>query len=298
MNASSILRSFACSRSDLSKFTRGPPGGRFRKNRRSNWGQSRQSLPHGNRRGGRVSASERIADEIGTAVTVQRMVFGNAGARPAPVSALLATLTGEPALWVDFLFNAQGEDVVSGRRSAHGHDELAAVLPEVWSPSVAAAQQLERAFSDMQDFEFTVQEGRFYMFQTWAGKRTPQAAARIALDMEAKADRRRRGPRTYGGLDRKTLGRPRVVAPNGAQLAPLARAATASSGVAIGEIALDEARVVAALRRRSDRVVRRDAETGEIGALQSAAGLLTQRGARTSHAAVVARQLGKVCLVG
>ncbi len=181
------------------------------------------------------------------------MVFGNAGGQSgAGVGFTRDPATGEPALWVDFLFNAQGEDVVSGRRSAHGHDELAAVLPAVWQALVDAASDLEHAFADMQDFEFTVQEGRLFMLQTRAGKRTPQAAARIALDMldeglvAADVARER-----TAGLDREALARPRVVAPNGTALVPLARAASASSGVAIGEIALDEARAVDSPRRGS-----------------------------------------------
>jgi pyruvate,orthophosphate dikinase len=242
-----------------------------------------------------------ISDAIGTAVTVQSMVFGNAGGQSgAGVGFTRDPATGEPALWVDFLFNAQGEDVVSGRRNAHGHDELATVLPGVWLALGNASQQLEHAFADMQDFEFTVQEGRLFMLQTRAGKRTPEAAARIALDMldqgliTADVARER-----TSGLDRKSLGQSRIVAQNGAAPTPLARAATASSGVAVGEIALDEARAVARSSAGMQVVlVRRDAETSDIAALQAATGLLTQRGARTSHAAVVARQLGKVCLVG
>jgi pyruvate,orthophosphate dikinase len=242
-----------------------------------------------------------ISDSMGTAVTVQSMVFGNAGGQSgAGVGFTRDPATGEPALWVDFLFNAQGEDVVSGRRSAHGHDELAAVLPGVWLALENATQQLEQAFADMQDFEFTVQEGRLFMLQTRAGKRTPQAAARIALDMLDQGlitpDVARE--RT-AGLDRKALVRSRVVAENGEALVPLARAATASNGVTVGEIALDEARALARSATGAKVVlVRRDAETSDIAALESATGLLTQRGARTSHAAVVARQLGKVCLVG
>jgi pyruvate,orthophosphate dikinase len=201
---------------------------------------------------------------------------------------------------VDFLFNAQGEDVVSGRRSAHGHDELAAFLPAVWQALLDAVWQLEHTFADMQDFEFTVQEGRLFILQSRVGKRTPYAAARIALDLLDEglisADLARE--RTVG-LDREALARPRIVAPNGGTLVPLARAATASNGVAIGEIALDETRVIARHGAGAPVVlVRRDAETSDIAALESATGLLTQRGARTSHAAVVARQLGKVCLVG
>lgn len=242
-----------------------------------------------------------ISDAIGTAVTVQSMVFGNSGGQAgAGVGFTRNPATGEPALWVDFLFNAQGEDVVSGRRTAHGHDELSAVLPEVWLALQDAARQLENTFADMQDFEFTVQDARLYMLQTRAGKRTPYAAARMAFDMldagliGADVARQR-----TAGLDREALALPRIVAQDGALRAPLARAASASSGVASGEIALDEAR---ALARHGAGVpvilVRRDAETSDLSALESATGLLTQRGARTSHAAVVARQLGKVCLVG
>ena len=242
-----------------------------------------------------------IPADIGTAVTVQCMVFGNAGGQSgAGVGFTRDPASGEPAPWVDFLFNAQGEDVVSGRRSANGHDELATVLPEVWHELTEAAQQLEHDFCDMQDFEFTVQDGRLFMLQTRSGKRTPQAAARIALDL---LDEGLIGPQLAlertADLDRESLARRCVVATGGTALSPLGRAATASSGVAVGEIALDEARAVA--RHESGVpvvLVRRDAETSDIAALESATGLLTQRGARTSHAAVVARQLGKVCLVG
>jgi pyruvate,orthophosphate dikinase len=242
-----------------------------------------------------------IAGTIGTAVTVQQMVFGNAGGQSgAGVGFTRDPATGEPGLWVDFLFNAQGEDVVSGRRSAHGHDELAAVLPAVWKALVDAAHQLEQALSDMQDFEFTVQDGRLFMLQTRVGKRTPQAAARIALDLldehviTASVARER-----TAGLDRQSLAQTRIVSASGAPILPLAAAATASIGVAIGEIALDGARARARHGAGAAVVlVRRDADTSDISALESAVGLLTQRGARTSHAAVVARQLGKVCLIG
>jgi len=243
----------------------------------------------------------RIPDAIGTAVTVQRMVFGNAGGQSgAGVGFTRDPTAGEPALWVDFLFNAQGEDVVSGRRNAHGHEELSAVLPAVWQALRDAARQLEHAFGDMQDFEFTVQDGGLYMLQTRNGKRTPRAAARIALDMldegliTADVARER-----TAGLDRESLAMPRVVTKDGVASLPLARAITASSGVAIGEIALDQARAAARHGAGAPTVlVRRDAETSDISALEFSTGLLTQRGARTSHAAVVARQLGKVCLVG
>ncbi|PZP33931.1 MAG: pyruvate, phosphate dikinase [Roseateles depolymerans] len=246
-------------------------------------------------------AAHHISDAIGTAVTVQTMVFGNAGVSSgAGVGFTRDPSSGANALWVDFLFNAQGEDVVSGRRSAHGHAQLAEVLPEVWAQLHVATALLESAFGDMQDFEFTVQQGRLYLLQTRSGKRTPQAAARIALDLLAQglidADTARE--RT-AALDEPALALLRVVASDGAPLQPLASAAAASAGVAVGEIAFDAARAAA---RRADGaeviLVRRDAETADMAALQHATGLLTQRGARTSHAAVVARQMGRVCLVG
>lgn len=246
-------------------------------------------------------AAHGIADTIGTAVTVQAMVFGNAGAHSgAGVGFTRDPSSGAPQLWVDFLFNAQGEDVVSGRRSAHGHAVLAEILPEVWSQLQTAAALLERAFGDMQDFEFTVQDGRLYLLQTRSGKRMPRAAARIALDLLAQGviDVATAQART-AALDAQSLRLQVVLAADGEALQPLAQAASASAGVAVGEIALDEARARARHEAGAPVIlVRRDAETSDMAALEHAAGLLTQHGARTSHAAVVARQMGRVCLVG
>ncbi|MBI5256895.1 MAG: pyruvate, phosphate dikinase [Burkholderiales bacterium] len=242
-----------------------------------------------------------LDDAMGTAVTVQQMVFGNAGGSSgAGVGFTRHPSTGDPEPWVDFLFNAQGEDVVSGRRSALGHEALALATPGVWAELQAATQQLEQAFGDMQDFEFTVEQGRLYLLQTRTGKRTPQASARIALDLHAAGViSRAEALRRTAGLDDEALALTRTVADDGSTLTPLAQAVSACTGVASGEIVLDEAR--ARERRAAGAAVlllRQDAETRDIAALDQAEGLLTTRGARTAHAAVVARQLGKVCLVG
>lgn len=242
-----------------------------------------------------------VDHRIGTAVTVQRMVFGNAGGLSgAGVGFTRDPSIGEPRPWVDFLFNAQGEDVVSGRRSALGHDALATVAPSIWQALLAVTRRLEQAFGDMQDFEFTVEQGQLHILQTRNGKRTPLAAARIALDLmdEGVIDARTAADRTIG-LDARALVQRRIGAADGGLIEPIANAPSASSGVACGEIVLDETRA-RARREAGARVilVRHDAETRDIGALDLADGLLTCRGARTSHAAVVARQLGKVCLVG
>jgi len=244
---------------------------------------------------------KQLDEATGTAVTVQRMVFGNAGgASGAGVGFTRHPSTGEHEPWVDFLFNAQGEDVVSGRRSAQGHDELAAVAPQVWAELLEATQRLEEAFGDMQDFEFTVEEGHLFLLQTRSGKRTPRAAARIALDLlDSGLIGRDEALRRTAGLDAAALTLAQVVSADGAELHELAHALSACTGVAIGEVAFDEER--ARSRHAAGAAVvllRQDAETSDITALEIASGLLTTRGARTSHAAVVARQLGKVCLVG
>lgn len=245
---------------------------------------------------------KQLDDRMGTAVTVQRMVFGNAGGTSgAGVGFTRHPSTGEPHPWVDFLFNAQGEDVVSGRRSAQGHEELASVAPRVWHELLHATQQLETAFKDMQDFEFTVENNRLFLLQTRNGKRTTQAAARIALDLadEGIITPAEALQRTEG-FDEASLSITRVVNSTGTQaLQPLAQAISAAHGVAIGEIVLDESQAQTEhAQGKSLILVRPEAETRDIVALDLAQGLLTARGARTSHAAVVARQLGKVCLVG
>lgn len=184
-----------------------------------------------------------IADSIGTAVTIQTMVYGNAGGRSGSgVGFTRDPVSGNPSLWIDFLFNAQGEDVVSGRRSAYGHDELAAVMPAVWKALVDTAAQLEHEFGDMQDFEFTVQDGHLFLLQARNGKCSAQARARIALDLvdeglitsEVACDR-------TAALNIDDLVTTRSVTSGGKPLTPIAHAASASNGIAIGEIAFDEA---------------------------------------------------------
>ena len=244
----------------------------------------------------------RIDPAMGTAVTIQCMVFGNSGGHSgAGVGFTRDPTTGARQPWVDFLANAQGEDVVSGRRNAHGHQALASVAPDAWHKLQDAVQALEHEFSDMQDFEFTVQDGVLYLLQTRSGKRTPMAAARIALDLmdEGLIDAATALERTKD-LREEELGTVRLASQGDSRstVSPLGQAISASSGVVSGEIALDGPRAAArAAEGVSVVLVRQDADTNDIAALEFAAGLLTQRGARTSHAAVVARQLGKVCLV-
>jgi pyruvate,orthophosphate dikinase len=247
-----------------------------------------------------------IDESMGTAVTIQRMVFGNSGSHAgAGVGFTRNPITGDKHLWIDFLTNAQGEDVVSGQRNAHGHESLAETAPAAWTALQHAASAIEGEFQDMQDFEFTVQDGSLYMLQSRNGKRTAIASARIALDMleEGLIDARTAQQRTEH-LSLEELSTLEVVVKSeegkaGMGVKPIASAIPACNGVVVGEIVLnaEEARKKNAAGKPII-LVRNDAQTSDIEALDISLGLLTHRGARTSHAAVVARQLGKVCLVG
>jgi len=239
-----------------------------------------------------------LDDAAGTAVTVQTMVFGNAGGTSgAGVGFTRDPATGARALYFDFCCNGQGEDVVAGRRTVADSDGLRALLPDAYHALEAVAARLEALFRDAQDFEFTVQDGKLFLLQTRRAQRTPMAALRMAVDM---ADEGLITPeqalRLLCGVDLASLGRARFAPP---LPKPVAQAVVAGAGVASGPMALDEA---AAARFAADGtpaiLVRPETLTEDIAGLAQAAGLLTAAGSRTAHAAVVARQLGKVCLVG
>jgi pyruvate, orthophosphate dikinase len=240
-----------------------------------------------------------LDDSVGTAVTLQAMVFGNSGSTSgAGVGFTRDPATGENSLYLDFLFNAQGEDVVSGRCPVHDTARLADRLPLVAEELRGLKAVLEAEFNDMQDFEFTVMDGRLYLLQTRAGKRTPWAALRIALDMVRERQITQREalallrPYDLGRIERTRLER-------GVSAEPLATAVAASIGVAAGGVAFDRRRAVElAARGQPVILVRPQIETADIEGIAAAEGVLTAAGGRTSHAAVVARQLGKVCLVG
>jgi len=239
-----------------------------------------------------------LDDLAGTAVTVQTMVFGNAGGTSgAGVGFTRDPATGERTLYFDFCCNGQGEDVVAGRRTLADGDRLRALLPDAFHALEAVATRLEALFHDAQDFEFTVQEGKFYLLQTRRAQRTALAALRMAVDMVAEglvtpAEALHR----LDGLDLASLGRTHFAPP---LPAPLALAVVAGAGVASGPVALDAAAAARfAVAGTPAILVRPETLTADIAGLADAAGLLTAAGSRTAHAAVVARQLGKVCVVG
>lgn len=240
----------------------------------------------------------RIDPSLGTAVVVQTMVFGNAGGTSGSgVGFTRDPATGEDTLYLDFLFNAQGEDVVSGRHAIGRGPALADVLPEVHERLRQIKQLLEREFRDMQDFEFTVENRRLFLLQARNGKRTPWAALRIAVDMvDAGLISPAEALAQLARFDPASIRRVRLADPN---QTPVAHAVPAGIGVASGVIALSAERAIELADAGTPVIlVRQDIATEDIAGIAAAEGVLTAGGARTSHAAVVARQLGKVCLVG
>lgn len=241
----------------------------------------------------------RLGTAAGTAVCVQTMVYGNGGGTSgAGVAFTRDPATGENALYMDFLFNAQGDDVVSGRHDLGERAQIGALLPEVLQQIEALRKRLETEFGDLQEFEFTVQNGQLYMLQTRSGKRTPLAALRIAVEMVAEGLLTpEEALARLQDCKLRSIQTESVRARDGQE--PLARAIPAGVGVAVGEIALDpETARRRAAAGKAVILVREDISTDDVGGIASAAGILTARGGRTAHAAVVARQMGKVCLVG
>jgi pyruvate,orthophosphate dikinase len=235
-----------------------------------------------------------LPDDLGTAVTVQRMVFGNAGGNSgAGVGFTRDPSTGENRLYTDWLAHAQGEDIVSGRRRVTSEDDL----PEWLRKRLAiVGASLERAFLDAQEFEFTVENGELFMLQTRTAKRTALAALRIAVDhVDSGLIGPKEAVRRLAVIDIDAIATRRVEPGE----PPIARAIAAGIGVAAGPAVFSvEAAHAAAERGVPGILVRNEIATDDIAGIAVAGGVLTATGGRTSHAAVVARQMGKVCLVG
>ena len=233
----------------------------------------------------------------GTAVNVQAMVFGNLGDDCATGVAFTRNpATGTPELYGEFLTNAQGEDVVAGIRNPEPLTELAKLLPAAHAALVANARLLEDHFRDMQDLEFTIQHGTLYMLQTRSGKRTGTAMVKVAVDMVAEGKLTTR--EAVARIDPNKLDE--VLHPTidpKARPATVAKGLPASPGAAIGRIVFT-ANAAAEWAQKGERVilVRTDTSPEDIHGMKAAAGILTARGGMTSHAAVVARGMGKCCV--
>src|SRR5437870_7872696 len=241
----------------------------------------------------------RIPDSLGTAVNVQAMVFGNMGDNSGTGVAFTRNpSTGKKELYGEYLLNAQGEDVVAGTRTPNPISQLKKELPEVYKEFASIAQLLEQHYKDMQDVEFTIERGKLWMLQTRTGKRTGAAAVRIAVDMasEKLIDRAAAVQRvTPEHLDQ--LLHPTVDPKTDAQV--LATGLPASPGAAQGQVVFSPDEAVEMAKDGAQVVlVRQETSPDDFHGMVAAQAIVTARGGMTSHAAVVARGMGKTCVCG
>jgi pyruvate,orthophosphate dikinase len=243
---------------------------------------------------------EGIPDDLGTAVTVQAMVFGNRGADSG--TGVLFTrnpATGEPTLYGDVLFGAQGEDVVAGTHATEPISVLDARMPAVAAELREAASRLERHFADLCDIEFTIEEGRLWLLQVRVGKRSPKAALRIAVDMARDDAFPLTRAEAVARVAPLLVDPPTTTSARSSLLLPFATGLPASPGLATGEIATDPATAQAlAEAGRAVVLVRAETSPDDVHGMARAAGILTSRGGLASHAAVVARGWGIPAVVG
>jgi pyruvate, orthophosphate dikinase len=243
---------------------------------------------------------EQIPDDIGTAANVQAMVFGNMGETSGTgVGFTRDPGSGEKVFYGEFLMNAQGEDVVAGIRTPHPISDLEKILPEAYNQLREITTSLENHYKDMQDFEFTIEEGKLYMLQTRNGKRTGPAAVRIAVGMveEGMISKKdavlRVAPPQLDQLlhpvfDTKTL----------KDLVKLTTGISASPGAAVGRVAFSSEEAVEMSAKSPVLLVRKETTPDDIHGMDVSKGILTAIGGKSSHAAVVARGMGRPCVVG
>jgi len=240
----------------------------------------------------------KISDDLGTAVNVQTMVFGNMGDTSGTgVGFTRNPATGEKAFYGEYLMNAQGEDVVSGVRTPIPINELEKMMPEVYHQLREITTRLEQHYKDVQDFEFTIQDGKLYMLQTRNGKRTGPAAVRIAVEMvkegllTSKDALLRVEPEQLNQLLHPVLDEKKP-------LKVIAKGLPASPGAAVGRVVFTANDAVAKGKAGPVVLVRGETVPDDIHGMEVAVGILTSRGGMTSHAAVVTRGMGKPCVAG
>ncbi len=243
-----------------------------------------------------------IAHDLGTAVNIQTMVFGNMGKDSATGVAMSRNAsTGEPELEGDFLINAQGEDVVAGIRITQPLSDLKVEMPAIYSEFEEIAEKLEKHYQNMQDMEFTIENGKLWLLQTRDGKRTAQAEVRIAVDMveEGLISQETAVSRVKPNQVDFFL-HPQLDGEARRQTKPIAKGLNVSPGAAVGVVAFDADTAERWAKEESRKVimVRPETKPDDVHGMLAAQGILTSRGGRTSHAALVARQFGKPAVVG
>ena len=246
-----------------------------------------------------------IPEDWGTAVTVMAMVFGNLGDDSGTgVGFTRDPRTGEARFYAEFLPNAQGEDVVAGIRTPLPIEALRERTPKIYDELRAIATRLERHYKDMQDIEFTIQEGTLYLLQTRGGKRSARAAVRVAVDLEREhvidqhtAILRVKPPEVNEAIRPVFDDREKAAAIAGGRL--LGRGLAAAPGAAVGRVVFDTDRAVEWAKDGQQVIlVRPETSPEDVAGMYAAQGIVTTRGGRTSHAAIVAVGMGKACVVG
>jgi pyruvate,orthophosphate dikinase len=244
----------------------------------------------------------RISHDLGTAVTIQAMVFGNMGDRSASGVAMSRNAaSGEKDLEGDYLMNAQGEDVVAGIRHTRPLAELQDDLPDIHAQFVQIAERLEQHYRNVQDMEFTIEEGKLWLLQTRDAKRTAQAEVRIAVDMvEEGLITRVEAIQRVQPEQVDFFMHPQLDTAAVPDATPFARGLNVSPGAAVGVVAFDAA-ITERWATQEDRdviMVRPETKPDDVHGMLAAKGVVTCRGGRTSHAALVARQFGRPAVVG
>jgi len=247
-----------------------------------------------------------ISDDLGTAVNICTMVFGNTGWESGTGVAFTRNpSTGENILFGEYLLNAQGEDVVAGIRNAEKIDGMAEKLPDAYQEFLQVTAKLEKHYKDMQDVEFTVESGKLWMLQTRSGKRTASAAVKIAVDManEGLISKETALERVTPGdvdtlLHPQFMGDTKTKAKNEGKL--FATGVNASPGAAVGQVYFDADTAERMAKEENKQVimVRPFTKPDDVHGMLASKGILTSEGGATSHAAVVARQFGVPCIVG
>ena len=251
-----------------------------------------------NPRAGTYRRMNKISDDLGTAVNVQAMVFGNMGETSGTgVGFTRNPATGEKDFYGEFLMNAQGEDVVSGVRTPVPIKELEKIDAAAYHQLREITSRLEQHYKDVQDFEFTIQEGKLYMLQTRNGKRTGPAAVRIAVDMvhERLITKEEALLRVEPDQLDQLL---HPILDESATLKVIAKGLPASPGAAVGRVVFTADDAVAKGKSGPVILVRAETVPDDIHGMEVAVGILTSRGGMTSHAAVVTRGMGKSCVAG
>ena len=243
---------------------------------------------------------EKIPDSIGTAANVQAMVFGNMGDTSGTgVGFTRNPSTGEKVFYGEFLINAQGEDVVAGIRTPQPIAELAEVMPEAYKQLREITSNLEKHYHDVQDFEFTIEEGKLYMLQTRNGKRTGPAAVRVAVDMvEEGLISKKEAVQRVAPAQLDQLLHPVLDPAARKSLQKIATGLPASPGAAVGRAAFSSEDAVHLSAKGPVILVRKETTPDDIHGMDVSKGILTAVGGLTSHAAVVARGMGRPCVVG